>query len=72
LRKLVRLWIIFSNIAQEYRQARILEALQRSSTIIPLAFQRGTALRFVYNSAHFSEDLDFALERPDANYDFRA
>jgi predicted nucleotidyltransferase component of viral defense system len=60
------------NLAREYLQVRILEALQRSSAMIPLAFQGGTALRFLYNLARFSEDLDFALERPDANYDFRA
>ena len=60
------------NLAREYLQARILEALQRSGAMIPLAFQGGTALRFLYNIARFSEDLDFALERPDASYDFRA
>jgi predicted nucleotidyltransferase component of viral defense system len=60
------------NLAREYLQARILEALQRSGAMIPLAFQGGTALRFLYNIARFSEDLDFALERPAANYDFRA
>lgn len=60
------------NLAREYLQARIMEALQRSGAMIPLAFQGGTALRFLYNIARFSEDLDFALERPSANYDFRA
>lgn len=60
------------NLTREYLQARILEALQRSGAMIPLAFQGGTALRFLYNIARFSEDLDFALERPDASYDFRA
>jgi len=40
--------------------------------MIPLAFQGGSALRFLYDIARFSEDLDFALERPSANYDFRA
>lgn len=60
------------NLAREYLQARILEALQRSGAMIPLAFQGGTALRFLYNIARFSEDLDFALERPGAGYDFRA
>lgn len=60
------------NLAREYLQARILEGLQRSGAMIPLAFQGGTALRFLYNIARFSEDLDFALERPAAGYDFRA
>src|SRR5512133_1771548 len=60
------------NLVREYLQARILEFLQRSGAMIPLAFQGGTALRFLYNIARFSEDLDFTLERPAAGYDFRA
>lgn len=59
------------NLVREYLQARILESLQRSGAMIPLAFQGGTALRFLYNIARFSEDLDFALERLSADYDFR-
>ncbi len=59
------------NLAREYLQARILESLQRSGAMIPLAFQGGTALRFLFGIARFSEDLDFALERPTAAYDFR-
>ena len=31
--------------------------------MIPLAFQGGTALRFLFGLPRFSEDLDFALER---------
>src|SRR6185436_13841125 len=31
-----------------------------------------TALRFLYSIRRYSEDLDFALERPDRGYDFRA
>lgn len=40
--------------------------------MIPLAFQGGTALRFLYSIHRYSEDLDFALERPDRGYDFRS
>lgn len=40
--------------------------------MIPLAFQGGTALRFLYALRRYSEDLDFALERPDRGYDFRS
>ena len=58
------------NLAREYLQARILEGLQRAGAMIPLAFQGGTALRFFYNIARFSEDLDFALEQPTSDYDF--
>jgi hypothetical protein len=39
--------------------------------MVPMAFQGGTALRFLYAIRRYSEDLDFALERPDAGYDFR-
>ena len=57
------------NLAREYLQARILEALQISGGMIPLAFQGGTALRFLYDLPRFSEDLDFALERPEDDFD---
>lgn len=40
--------------------------------MIPLAFQGGTALRFLYSIHRYSEDLDFALERRDRGYDFTA
>jgi hypothetical protein len=53
------------NLAREYLQARILAALQETGAMIPLAFQGGTALRFLYDLPRFSEDLDFALERLD-------
>jgi predicted nucleotidyltransferase component of viral defense system len=53
------------NLAREYLQARVLLALQEAGAMIPLAFQGGTALRFLYGLPRFSEDLDFALERPE-------
>lgn len=53
------------HLAREYMQARILLALQETGAMIPLAFQGGTALRFLYGFPRFSEGLDFALERPD-------
>lgn len=53
------------NRAREYLQARILLAMQEAGAMIPLAFQGGTALRFLYGLPRFSEDLDFALERPE-------
>lgn len=40
--------------------------------MIPLAFHGGTALRFLFGSARYSEDLDFALERATGEYNFRA
>lgn len=50
---------------REYLQARILLALQEAGAMIPLAFHGGTALRFLFGLPRFSEDLDFALERPE-------
>ena len=60
------------NVTREYLQARILGALQRAGAMIPLAFHGGTALRFLFASARYSEDLDFALEGASDPYDFRA
>ena len=60
------------NATREYLQARILAALQHAGAMIPLAFHGGTALRFLYGSLRYSEDLDFALERAREQYDFRA
>jgi hypothetical protein len=56
---------------REYLQARTLGALQRAGAMIPLAFQGGTALRFLYGIPRYSEDLDFALERARDDYDIR-
>jgi len=60
------------NLAREYLQARILGALQRAGAMISLAFHGGTALRFLYASPRYSEDLDFSLEQAPERYDFRA
>lgn len=60
------------NAAREYLQARILGSLQRAGAMIPLAFHGGTALRFLFSTARYSEDLDFALEKDKGRYDFRA
>ncbi len=56
--------LLAGNLAREYLQARILLALQQAGAMIPLAFQGGTALRFLFGLPRFSEDLGFALERP--------
>lgn len=57
------------NLVREYLQARILESMQRAGAMIPLAFQGGTALRFLYSMPRFSEDLDFSLEHDSEQYD---
>ncbi len=59
------------NVVREYMQARILESLQKSGAMIPLAFHGGTALRFLFSHGRYSEDLDFALEENRESYDFR-
>jgi len=59
------------NVVREYLQARLLQALQHSGAMIPLAFHGGTALRFLYAIPRYSEDLDFALEQHTELYDFR-
>ena len=60
------------NVAREYLQARILGVLQRAGAMIPLAFHGGTALRFLFATQRYSEDLDFALEGSRDRYDFRS
>ncbi len=59
------------NLTREYLQARILGGLQQMGAMVPMAFHGGTALRFLYAIPRYSEDLDFALERCRADYDFR-
>ena len=60
------------NQAREYLQALILQSMQRAGAMVPLAFHGGTALRFLYNSQRYSEDLDFSLEGNSRGYDFRS
>lgn len=59
------------NLAREYLQARILWILQREGAMVPLAFQGGTCLRFLFNLPRYSEDLDLTLEGDPAVYDLR-
>jgi predicted nucleotidyltransferase component of viral defense system len=60
------------NLMREYLQALILQSLQRSGAMTTIAFHGGAALRFLYSLPRYSEDLDFALERKSASYDFRS
>lgn len=59
------------NVLREYLQARILEGLQRAGAMSTIAFQGGTALRFLYGLPRYSEDLDFAIEGSHGLYDLR-
>lgn len=47
------------NILKEYLQYKILNSIFNSKYANKLAFLGGTALRIVYGSTRFSEDLDF-------------
>ena len=58
------------HLVREVLQAKVMASLQRAGAMIPLAFHGGTALRFLYSITRYSEDLDFALERPGRGYDF--
>ncbi len=60
------------NDVREYLQARILGVLQRQGAMVPLAFHGGTALRFLYATARYSEDLDFSLAGRREGYDLRS
>lgn len=59
------------NVAREYLQARVLEGMGRAGAFATVAFQGGTAVRFLYNLPRYSEDLDFALEGDRSSYDLR-
>ncbi|MDP3997409.1 MAG: nucleotidyl transferase AbiEii/AbiGii toxin family protein [bacterium] len=54
-----------TNIAREYCQHLFLSALYRQPASSKLYFKGGTALRLLYRSPRFSEDLDF--DSPDKN-----
>ena len=53
--------INITNIAREYWEMFILNGLYSDALGANLIFKGGTALRFIYNSPRFSEDLDFSL-----------
>ncbi len=57
------------NTVREYLQAHILASLQDAGAFAQLAFQGGTALRFLHNLRRYSEDLDFSLDRSAEAYD---
>jgi len=59
-------------LVREYLQARILGLMAEAGAMVSLAFQGGTALRFLYDMPRFSEDLDFALEAGAGNLDLGA
>src|SRR3989338_10452000 len=52
---------VFPNIVREYFQHVFLSELYKLPNAEKLLFKGGTALRIVYGSQRFSEDLDFSL-----------
>lgn len=56
-----KLQININNIVREYWEMFILNELYASSLANVLIFKGGTALRLIYNSPRFSEDLDFSI-----------
>lgn len=53
---------------REITQEVVLAALARTDFFRHAAFQGGTCLRILHGLARFSEDLDFALQTPDAAF----
>lgn len=58
------------NALKEIAQEVALMALSRAGFFQVAAFQGGTCLRILYGLERFSEDLDFALEKPDKNFNW--
>ena len=52
---------VFPNIVREYFQNVFLAKLYTLSEAEKMLFKGGTALRILYGSPRFSEDLDFSL-----------
>ncbi len=60
------------NAMKEIMQEIVLCGLSRAGFFKKAAFYGGTALRIFYGLDRFSEDLDFSLESPEADFDFAA
>ena len=52
---------VFPNVIREYSQHLFLSALYKLPEARQMLFKGGTALRIIYGSPRFSEDLDFSL-----------
>ena len=57
------------NAMKEIIQEIVLSGLSRGKFFDEAAFYGGTALRIFYGLDRFSEDLDFALIKPNPNFD---
>jgi len=58
-------------LVREYLQARLLQSFQDKGVFNTWLFQGGTALRFLHSMPRFSEDLDFALAKPEMEDNLR-
>ena len=59
------------NALKEIIQEIVLSGLSRGNFFDKAAFYGGTALRIFYKLDRFSEDLDFALLKPDKEFDLK-
>lgn len=59
------------NALKEITQEVVLSALSRANFFSIARFQGGTCLRIIYDLRRFSEDLDFALLRPQTNFKWK-
>ncbi|MDD5560644.1 MAG: nucleotidyl transferase AbiEii/AbiGii toxin family protein [Candidatus Omnitrophica bacterium] len=58
------------NRVREYLQAYFLNIIYKNKFYQNIVFTGGTALRFIYRTKRFSEDLDFSLSTKAKNYNF--
>ncbi|MBI4236910.1 MAG: nucleotidyl transferase AbiEii/AbiGii toxin family protein [Deltaproteobacteria bacterium] len=58
------------NVVREYLQVLVLKLLFHGKGGRALSFVGGTCLRICYDLKRYSEDLDFCLDAPTANYQF--
>lgn len=58
------------HVMREFLQVRLLEGLQDAGATANMAFHGGTALRLLFMTPRFSEDLDFALMPGRGEFDF--
>ncbi|MFH1363290.1 MAG: nucleotidyl transferase AbiEii/AbiGii toxin family protein [Candidatus Omnitrophota bacterium] len=71
LQEAARIGIDVQQVIREEAELIVLKALFESVICDALIFKGGTALRLIYNSPRFSEDLDFSTTTPISARDFK-
>ncbi len=71
LQEAARIGIDVQQVIREEAELIVLKALFESVISDALVFKGGTALRLIYNSPRFSEDLDFSSTTPISARDFK-